>query len=58
MRAAVACTTEIGYPENSYVTTYVYNKDEVPEFDTLTAAEMDQYRSDDAGWVADTSDYS
>ena len=58
MRNAVACTTVIGHPEDSYVTSYVYNKDEIPEFDQLTAAEMDQYRSDDAGWVADTSDYS
>ena len=58
MRAVVACTTVIGDPEQSEVKAYVYNQDEVPEFDQLSADEMDRYRTDDSGWVADTNDYS
>ena len=58
MRAAVACSTVIGHPEESSVTTYVYDINEIPEFEQLSAADMDQYRSEDAGWIADHSDYS
>ena len=41
MRAVVACTTIIGDPTQPEVSTYVYDKNEVAEFDKLSADEME-----------------
>ena len=57
-RAVVACTTVIGDPVQTEVKAYVYDKNVVPEFDLLSADEMEQYRTDDSGWVADYDDLS
>jgi hypothetical protein len=59
MEAVVACTTTLGAPEFTIVSNYVYNVNEVPAFDQLSADEMKAYENyDDAGWVSVHDDQS